>query len=272
MKIIVDIGHPAHVHLFKHFITDMMSRGHELIVTSRDKDVSIGLLKLYNISFINLGKPGSRTWGKFFKMFYLTYKFLFLLGKYKPQIAISTASPSLAQASFILGIPHLIFGDTETARWIYRFSVPFSKAIFTPDCFEDDYGKKHFRYQGYHELAYLHPNYFQPDESIKKLLCADDEDGYIIIRFVSWSASHDNGHVGISENNKILAVQELSKHAKVFISSESNDLPSALVKYKIELSPDKMHDALSFASMVFGESATMASEAAVLGIPAIIHY
>ncbi len=40
MRILVDIGHPAHVHFFKNFIWEMEKRGHEFIVTARDKDVA----------------------------------------------------------------------------------------------------------------------------------------------------------------------------------------------------------------------------------------
>ncbi len=91
---------------------------------------------------------------------------------------------------------------------------------------------------------------------------------FIILRFVSWFASHDIGHTGMTLENKIAAVNAFSAHAKVFISSES-PLPSVLEPYRFPLPPHRMHHAIAFASLVFGESATMASEAAMLGIPAI---
>ncbi len=42
-----------------------------------------------------------------------------------------------------------------------------------------------------------------------------------------------------------------------------------LEKYKIEIPPELIHHAIYYASLLFGESATMASEAAVLGTPTI---
>ncbi|MCF6242210.1 MAG: DUF354 domain-containing protein, partial [Bacteroidales bacterium] len=39
--------------------------------------------------------------------------------------------------------------------------------------------------------------------------------------------------------------------------------------YQIKIPPEKMHDALYFAQMFIGEGATMASECAVLGTPAV---
>jgi hypothetical protein len=85
---------------------------------------------------------------------------------------------------------------------------------------------------------------------------------------VSWSATHDTGHEGFSLENKLKVVEEFSKYAKVFISSEK-PLPSAIEKYKIPIAPEQMHDAIAFSSLMFGESATMVSEAAVLGVPGI---
>jgi predicted glycosyltransferase len=63
-------------------------------------------------------------------------------------------------------------------------------------------------------------------------------------------------------------VEELGKHARVFISSEG-PLPEEFEKYRIKLPAVKMLDLLYYATMYIGEGATMASECAVLGTPAI---
>ena len=49
MKILIDIGHPAHVHYFRNFIGIMQEKGHEFFVTARDKEVSHQLLNIYKI-------------------------------------------------------------------------------------------------------------------------------------------------------------------------------------------------------------------------------
>ena len=63
-------------------------------------------------------------------------------------------------------------------------------------------------------------------------------------------------------------VTELSKIVKVFISSEAI-LPFELQKYILNIPPEKMHNVLAFANLYIGEGATMASECAMLGTPAI---
>jgi predicted glycosyltransferase len=44
MKILIDIGHPADVHLFKHMVWKLAKKGHEIKITCRDKDVTVDLL------------------------------------------------------------------------------------------------------------------------------------------------------------------------------------------------------------------------------------
>ena len=92
--------------------------------------------------------------------------------------------------------------------------------IFTPNCFQKDFGKKHIRFNGFMELCYLHPNYFTPDPSVLDMLGVKKDDKYVILRFVSWGASHDIRQSGLTLEMKRKLATELSKHAKVFISSE----------------------------------------------------
>jgi predicted glycosyltransferase len=59
MRIVVDIGHPAHVHLFKNFVWEMQKRGHEILITASKKEVSLRLLDAYGFDYIPLGSYGS---------------------------------------------------------------------------------------------------------------------------------------------------------------------------------------------------------------------
>lgn len=38
MKILIDMGHPAHVHFWKNFIWEMEKQGHEFKVVVREKN------------------------------------------------------------------------------------------------------------------------------------------------------------------------------------------------------------------------------------------
>ena len=48
MKILVDINHQAHVHLFRNAIREKEKRGHQVIIPPRAKDITIRFLELIN--------------------------------------------------------------------------------------------------------------------------------------------------------------------------------------------------------------------------------
>jgi hypothetical protein len=186
--------------------------------------------------------------------------------KFRPDIFLGFGSIRAAHASKLMGKPCIALDDTEHAKWEHLLYVPFTDAILTPACFNKDFGKKQIRYNGYTELAYLHPRYFKPNPSVLHEMGIEKNDPYILLRFVSWSASHDVGQHGI--RNKYDLVKKLEKYGRVFISSEGS-LPSELRSYSLSLSPEKIHDVLYFAHLYLGEGGTMATEAALLGTPSL---
>ena len=268
MRILIDINHPAHVHYFRNFYRIMTGNGHEVLVVARNKEIEHSLLKLYGIPFVNRGKGKAGKHGKFLYLLYADLKLLWLSLRFKPDLFLSFLHPYPAHVARLLGKVSLVFSDTEHATLHHKLTVPFATRIFTPACYRLDLGRKQQRFNGYMELSYLHPNYFQPDPSILTMLKTEPGEKYVILRFVSWAAAHDFGHTGMSLASKRRVVMELSRHARVFISSEGK-LPDDLEKFRISIPFNKMHDALYYSSLLFGESATMASEAAVLGTPAV---
>lgn len=267
MRILIDIGHPGHVHLFRPFALAMISKGHQVLLTCREKEFEIDLLKASGFNYVSFGRKFKTAIGKMWGL----VKFDFLewkaAVKFKPDVFISHGSPYAAHAAWLTGKPHISMEDTFNFEQI-RLYKPFTKVILTSTYNHPDLGEKNIKYAGYHELAYLHPDVFTPDPNIISELGLKRGERYVILRFVSWNATHDIGHNGISLENKIEAVSKLSQYTKVFISSEK-ELPEALKKYQFPLQPGKMHHAIAFSSLVYGESATMATEAAVLGVPAI---
>ena len=268
MKILIDIGHPAQVHYFKFLILEMKKKGHEIFIIARNKDITIKLLHNLDFKFYNRGKGGTNILGKVLYIIRGDYKVFKIARKYKPDLLLSFGSIYAAHVSKFLKKPHIAFDDTE--RSFKAIWTTFTDVILTPSCYLRDLGKKQIRFNGYMELCYLHPKYFKPDPSILNLLSVGKDEKYVIMRFVSWKASHDVGHSGLSLEMKRKAVKEISKYAKVFISSEG-ELPDDLKQYQIKIPPERMHDALAFATLLYGESSTMASECACLGTPSIFH-
>lgn len=268
MRIFIDIGHPAHVHYFKNFHKLMSKKGHQFMITARQKEVSHILLDSYDIPYIDRGTGSNSSIGK---LLYLPKANALLLKhavRFKPDLFMSFSSPYAAQVSSILRKPHIAFDDTEHARLGRMMYRPFTNLVLSPESYKGTISPKQRLFNGYMELCYLHPNHFTPDPSVLELLEIEQNEPYVVLRFVSWNATHDAGHSGILLDNKRKAVEQFSKFAKVFISSEE-ELPEDLRPYQISIPPAKMHDVLNYAALFFGESATMASESAVLGTPAI---
>lgn len=266
MKILIDIGHPAHVHFLKNAIRSLLGRGHEITVVTKDKEIAVYLLNKYGINYINLGKPGKGLWGKAKGLIFFDFKIYKIAKTFKPDILVGVGSPYLGHVSRLIRKPYISFWDTENAKLLTWLTYSFTDTICTPSCFLNNLGNKQVKYSGYKEIAYLHPNYFSPDPSVLKDHGLLLNEKFIIVRFVSWGASHDIGHHGIKD--RIGFIKSLEKYGRVIITSEG-DLPTELKPYLMKISPERLHDLLSYATLYVGEGATMASEAAVLGTPSI---
>jgi predicted glycosyltransferase len=159
MKIIIDIGHPAHVHLFKYFAREMRTKGHTILFTARDKENEIYLLKKYQFPYKSFGKHYKSTSGKVFGLVKFNLQMLYYSLKFKPDLYLSHGSVYAAMVSWLLRKPHISMEDTGNIEQV-RLYLPFTKVVLTSDIFEYEYGKKQIRYNSHHEIAYLHPNYF----------------------------------------------------------------------------------------------------------------
>lgn len=268
MNILIDINHPAHVHYFKNCMSQLRQRGHSIIVTSRDRFPTLELLEAYKESYYNRGKGSTSMLGKLLYIPVADFKILKVALKTKPDLFLSFGTSYPNHIAWLFRKPGVNFQDTENAGLMFAITRPFATLYCTPRCFTKDLGKNHFRFAGYMELTYLHPRYFTPDISIYQDLGISPGTPYVVLRFVHWQASHDIGHSGISLATKREIVRQLSNYSRVFISSET-PLPADLQPFQIPIAPERMHHALAFASLLYGESATMASESAVLGTPAI---
>lgn len=269
MKILIDIGHPGHVHYFRNLMKELKSKNFHFIVTARNKEVTEYLLNNYQIPFIKRGKGKSSRLGKLIYMLLADLKLLFISLKNKPDLFLSFSSPYAAQVAFLLRKPHICLNDTEHTDKNHKlFTYPFSSVILTPESYKNDLGHKHIKFKSVVEYLYLNSKYYNPNPNIYNYLGIQKNDQFAILRFVSWKAFHDYGQTGIDIETKRQLVNILEKRFKVFISSEG-ELPAEFNKYKIKIPPEKMHDVLYYASLFVGESGTMASESALLGTPTI---
>jgi uncharacterized protein len=267
VRILIDIGHPAHVHLFKNLAHEMEKDGHEFFFTVREGEHQATMLREYGLSYTVIGKKQIGTIRKILGIFAFSFRIYKIARRFNPDLFLSHGSMYAGYAAFLTGKIHIALEDTGNMEQLF-FSRPVSDVILSPKSLHVDLGRKQIRYNGFHELAYLHPKRFSPDKSILDDMNVSQGEPYIILRFVSWNATHDFGHNGLSYDQKLSVINEVSNFGKVFISSEK-PLPPEFEKFALKIAPHRLHDALYYATMYIGEGATTASESAMLGTPAI---
>ena len=268
MRIVVDINHPGHVHYFKQFIWEMKERGHDVLITASEKDITFKLLENYHLDFENMGTYGTSLISKLANIPIIDIRYYQLMKSFKPDIFVGFGSIRAAHVSFLLRKPCINFEDTEHSTEQIRLYLPFVDAVCTPSCYTQDLGKKQIRFDGYMELASLHPNYFNPDPAVLTELGLDKDDNIFLVRFAAFDASHDTKTEHFDKRYIPNLISKLEDKGTVVISSEIKLNPD-LQKYQYRLSPDRYHDLLYFSKMYVGEGSTSALEAAVLGTPAI---
>ena len=270
MKVLIDIGHPAHVHFFRRPIEQLRAHGHEVIITSRDKEFALDLLDelgLPHYPLSALGKGGMLALGK--ELISRDRALLKVVRETKPDVMAAIGGVFIAHVGKLTGVPSLVFYDTENATLQNAITYPFASAVIVPRCYETWLPKKrHIRYDGYHELSYLHPDQFTPDREIALESGLAPEGDTFFLRTVSWQANHDIGEQGWSPALLRKLVEKLSQQGKVLISSEAT-LPDDLAQYAYPGKVRDVHHVMAFCRAFIGESATMASECAVLGTPAV---
>lgn len=268
MRYLIDLQHPAHLHFFRNIAARLITEGHDVLFTGREKDILLELAAEYNISVRVLSKAQTGLVPMAMEVVQHQFKLIQIIRSYKPDAMLAIAGTFVGIPGFLTRTPTYVFYDTEHATISNLLAYPFATCVYVPACYRKPVRWRHQRYNGYHELAYLHPDVFSPDSSI--LTEAGLEQGQIfsIVRFVSWEAAHDRGLKGMTQENKIRAVDALAKFGPVFVVSEGH-MPGQLESYRCRLPVSRMHHLMAYAALIFGESATMASEGAVLGVPSI---
>lgn len=268
-RILIDIGHPAHIHLFRNAMKIWQSHGHSVVVTTRDKDVTLDLLEAYGLPYHVVSKARKGTLGLAIEMLEHDLGVLRAAIQHRSRFLIGT-SVSITHVAPLIGAKSIVFNedDASVAKSFVRLSYPFGHLIVTPKVLKEDHGKKHITYEGYQKLAYLHPNQFSPDPSIKEKLGLMPEERYFLLRFVSHRAAHDVGEYGMGRDLRLRMIDFLNQYGRVFITSES-DLPEEISSYQIRINPAEIHHVLAFASVFIGDSQSMAVEAALLGTPSL---
>ena len=256
-RVFFDLNHPADFHFFKHLITWMKSQDYVIKIIARDKECLHMLLDDAGIEYISRGRGKHTLAGKYIYALWILILLLLALIKFRPTIAMSLSSPYLAFLTWILGIPCVTYDDTDKNPRLLPL-IKKSRYLLSPSNYPHKFHKGHFHLPVLKELAYLHPAQFKHDQ---------DRAG-VFFRITRTDSIHHSKASSLDQYTVMKKMQQLSKKQTTFLSSESDlDFGNDTSVHRAD--PIHIHRDLATCRVFWGNSATMAAEAAVLGIPAI---
>lgn len=264
---------PAQVHFYKNIIIRLKERGHLVKILIRNYGEAIEVANELRLDYEVHSSPSSSKIGKIILLPSEILKSYKIMRKFRPDLVTGFGVYD-AFTSTLLGSKCIEFVDSEPRVNRLSFAIqfklymPFVDIVITPKSFRDNLGKKQIRVNSFKELAYLHPNCYTPDVSIKKLLGLEDREEYVLLRFNAFDAVHDFGIGGFSKSDKTRLVFELEKYTKVFISSEAG-VPEEIKDRVMKIPKSRIHDAIYYAKMLVTDTQTMTTEAAILGTPVV---
>lgn len=268
MNFLIEAHHPADIHFFKFAIQELLDRGHRVKMVARDRDVMAKLLEAYD--WIDFEIPKRRTRRNrlpILEMLERQWAVAGAIRRFKPDLVVSSMG-SYTQSAKLLGVPSVIFTDSEFQHFNHRIAHPFAHEIHTPYCFYKELGQKQMHYQGIHEMAFLAPSRFSPDASVLGGESGLIAQQYIVIRLSAWNTLHDINHSGMGPEVERF-IERFEVKYQIVVCAEEDALPAHLRQFSMQLPPDKFHDVLAYARFVLTEGASTASEAACLGVPTV---
>jgi hypothetical protein len=268
MRVLIEINHPAQVHFFKHLVFRLRARGDRVLVMARDKDVTLRLLRATGIRHVTLSRQPAARPAMAMELLRRVRKLVAVGRRFRPDAMVARGGATVGLPGVLLRVPRIVFDDTEHARLERTLSLPLATCICTGEGYLDDHGDRQRRFRAVPVMAYLAPDVFEPDEAPLREAGIDPREPYVVLRAVSWQAIHDQGVTRPGEAVLREAIERLSRFGRVIVTSES-PLPEALKSYANPVPVEHVHDLLAFASCYVGEGGSMASEAAVLGTPAV---
>ncbi len=133
-----------------------------------------------------------------------------------------------------------------------------STYVFTPSTYPYTFHRNHFHLQAFKELAYLHPSYFLKKQNGKG----------VFFRLTRTDSIHLSAESKIDFERIIERVNKVSEYNPTYLSSEVD------IKWNIHMevrlaSTIGIHEELNECRVFWGNSATMAAEAALFVSPSV---
>lgn len=269
MKYVFFTNTPAHVHLYKHAVERLARAGHRVRVLARDYGCTLDLLEYYDLPYRVYGSCGTTKYSLARNLPGHYARIVPFVRRFDPDLIFGMGAYA-AHSGALSRTPTVLLLDSEPTSLDHLISRPFARAILTPEAFRKELGTNHYRFAGYKECAYLHPDVFTPDPTIREELGVGPDEPYAILRFNAFGSHHDVSHSGFTPRERYRLIDRLAEHATVFVSDEGGRLDLERTAGRpFDAHPAQLHDALAEARLLVADTQTIVTEAGLLGTPAI---
>lgn len=256
MKIWIDLTNSPHVLFFKPLIKELQKK-HKIIITARDYQQTIPLLKKYKLKFTQLGKHHGKGWTrKFIGTLLEIIQRLEFIAKTKPDLSITHQSFYATIAAFLTGRKSLYIFDGD-GSYIQMSGIIYATKSLCPEAIKKKriFLRKLTKYPGLKEEVYL-SDYKQKEKQ-----------NMIFLRPEATQASYIK-----KENILDNLIEQLQKEKyKLVLMPRTPDQREYYKDFKNLEVPELVDgpDILSRSSLVISGGGTMNREAVVLGTPVI---
>ena len=266
----------------------------KLYLTSRSYDYNIKMLDKLMLEGYICGGHG-KTLGEKLKVFFTRGIELYkLISKVKPNLLVSLSSPEAVRVAFGLKIPAITLNDSPHSKAIARLTFSLSDYVIIPEAFPirialrlgiPKYG--FIAYHGVDEVAWI-KHVFLRRKEVRRRGVKEDESVIIVLRPEEYEASYyPKGRV-LDYISVLRTLDEFSRKykvkMKVYVLPRYESQITCLKKVSMKLKNVRIitpeTQALILAEFIAKENptliitggATMAREAALLGVPSICYF
>jgi uncharacterized protein len=269
MKILIDVSHPAHVNLYKNFITILDNEGIECFVSvlDRGKVVRIAERELRGKRLFITGKHKGNLWSIIFEANILKFiKLVLLIIKEKPTVGFGTGY-ILGGAMSLFNKRSYQFDDDPERTWVVFLEKHLSTQVFFPPIVNAIKDRKITVFHALKEWSYLSPKYFIPNSDALNEFDLEAKE-YIFIREVS---SGSVNYMGQAEGLILSVANKIPSNYKVILSLENKSLIAKYPSHWIVLNEpvNDIHSLIFYSKVLVSSGDSMAREGAMLGVPSI---
>lgn len=288
MRVWFDILTPKQVMFFRRAVGILQKQGHEVLCTSRSYREAVELARIKGLPLTIVGRHGGADkYGKLVAGAERVKELAGVVDRFRPDAAVTFASPEGARVAFGLGIRHVGFNDSPHAEAVARLTVPLTSRLLCPWVIPYSaftrYGivrKGISRYRALDPAAWLkHDATAAPMPEAAKGGEGErvgKKAAVVLIRLEESKASYVADGRRASSALVDAAVDSLSQSAGVEITllcRYSDQIEYAKERYggRARIVEDVFDGVplLRSADLFIGAGGTMSAEAALLGVPAI---